>query len=96
MIEHRRITIYSDGTQSAPMQWPHNTVVESIPLQPSLDPSCAVATCTQQANPLNTVEAKLDVFGSPTVRVVLCDEHFHLFGETTAEHETPDIVTEER
>lgn len=59
------------------------------------DASCAVITCKEQANPLNAVEAPLDVFGSPVVRVCFCDDHFRMFGETTEEHEKPDLVIEE-
>lgn len=61
-------------------------------LAASLYASCAVTTCKEQANPLNVVEAKLDVFGDPMVRVCFCDECYRLFGETTEEHEKPDIV----
>lgn len=64
--------------------------------QPFVNLSCAIVGCTDHANPLNTVEATLDVFGSPVVRVCLCDAHFHLFGQTTEEHEKPDIVIEEQ
>jgi hypothetical protein len=71
----------------------------TFPLQvnPSLDPSCAVIDCSEQANPLNKIEARLDIFGSPIVRVCFCESHYHLFASTTDEHEIiPDIATEEQ
>lgn len=95
MIEPKKITIAIDGTQIGAMQWPHNTVITSTFPQPSLDPSCSIVDCIDHANPLNRVEATLDVFGSPVVRVCLCDAHFRLFGQTTEEHEKPDIVVGE-
>lgn len=65
-------------------------------LAASLYAFCSIVGCTKQANPLNAVEATLDVFGSPVVRVCFCDTHFSLFGQTTEEHEKPDIVVKEQ
>lgn len=93
MIEPRKITIMFDGTQT--MQYPLQTSITSVFSQPSLDQSCAIVSCPDHTNPLNTVEATLDVFGSPVVRVCFCDTHYHLFASDTSEHETPDIVTGE-
>lgn len=63
---------------------------------------CSIVNCPNRANPVNAVEATLDVFGEPAVRVHLCDDHYKLFGDvTTGEHEAvadsekPDIVTGE-
>lgn len=57
-------------------------------LAASLYASCSIVDCTEQANPLNTVDATLDVFGSPMVRVCLCEAHYRLFGATTEEHKS--------
>lgn len=66
-------------------------------LAASLYASCAIVACTEQANPLNAVEATLDVFGPPVVRVCFCDNHYHLFGNVTDEQKiVPDIVIEEQ
>lgn len=95
MIEGRKITIGLDRTQIGALEWPNTVAATITHQQPSLDPPCAVITCKEQANPLNVVEAPLDVFGSPVVRVCFCDDHFRMFGETTEEHEKPDLMIEE-
>lgn len=63
---------------------------------------CSIVNCPNRANPVNAVEANLNVFGDPAVRVHLCDDHYKLFGDaTTGEHEAvadnekPDIVEEQ-
>lgn len=92
MIESRRITIALDGTRiDNTLHWPHRTTVTAV--QPSLDPSCAVVGCIERAEPANTIEAVLDVFGSPRVRVCMCDSHYELF--SVKPHEVPDIAVEE-
>lgn len=72
-------------------------------LAASIYSPCSIVGCPDHANPLNAVEATLDVFGEPTVRVHLCDVHYKLFGDAqTGEHaavadsEKPDIVVEEQ
>lgn len=66
-------------------------------LASSIYSPCSIVDCPERANPLNAVESTLDVFGSPQVRVHLCDEHYRMFGSVTEEHEiVPDIAVEEK
>lgn len=60
-------------------------------LAASLYQMCAIVQCARRANPLNVVESTLDVFGTPAVRVCMCDEHYRLFGNITDEHKTVDL-----
>lgn len=70
-------------------------------LAASIYSPCSIVGCPNHANPVNAVEANLNVFGEPAVRVHLCDDHYKLFGDTdtgeheiVAENEKPDIVIE--
>lgn len=104
-VGNQYVTIGIDGSPINYFQWPNNVVVTSGHSQPSLDASCAVASCGKPADPANVITAELEVFGNPVVTVFMCDECYALLNPvgdaTTGEHEAvtkdekPDIVVEE-
>ncbi len=65
-------------------------------LAAALQSPCSIVGCHEHANPLNRVEAPLNIFGEPVVQVYFCEDHWHLLAPITNEQKVPDIVAEEQ